>query len=245
LALVERAVSECPTVVVSIYVNPAQFGPGEDFEAYPRQEAEDLALLEPTGAAVAFLPGDPEMRPAGGTGVKAGSAATGWEGDHRPGHFDGVATVVTKLFVLSGCDAAYFGLKDLQQCAVVRQLVRDLGFSIDLKFVETVRSATGLALSSRNRYLDQGQQERAAGLYRELTRAASAILTGTSVLDACRGAQDSLQKLGFELDYLALVDPDSMFRIEEPRPGARLVAAARLSGVRLIDNVGLDFVSSA
>jgi pantoate--beta-alanine ligase len=243
--LVRQAAAECPTVIVSIYVNPTQFGPGEDFACYPRTEDDDLALLESVGASVVFLPSDIEMYPGHETKVCVKGAAIGFEGDQRPGHFDGVATVVAKLFLMTGCDIAYFGLKDLQQCAVVRQVVRDLCFAVTLRFIETVRDETGLALSSRNRYLSVEQRSLAASLFQVLIQTGRAMLTGTSVLEACEFGKRTLRGLGFEPEYLDLVNPETMLKLDEPVLDARLVVAARLSGVRLIDNMALRSVQSA
>lgn len=243
--LVQRAVADCPTVVVSIYVNPTQFGPNEDFASYPRSKDDDLALLDAVRASIAFLPSDSEMYPGHETKICVEGAARGFEGDLRPGHFDGVATVVAKLFLMTGCDIAYFGLKDLQQCAVVRQIARDLCFDVSLRFVETVREETGLALSSRNQYLSSEQRLLAASLYRVLNETGRAVLFGTSVLEACEIGKANLRGLGFEPEYLDLVNPETMLKLDQPHRDARLVVAARLSGVRLIDNMALNSVKSA
>lgn len=217
-------------VVASVFVNPTQFGPGEDFDAYPRDEAGDLAALAEAGCDVAFLPTAAELYADGGTRVLAGAVASRWEGELRPGHFDGVATVLAKLFGAVGPCRAYFGLKDLQQCAVVRALVEDLMLPVELRWVETVREPSGLALSSRNRYFTDEQRAGAAALYAAL----SACATGES---SAEEARHLLAERGFDIEYLACVDPRTMQELPFPAPGARWIAAARYCGVRLIDNI--------
>lgn len=229
-ALLAAARRECETVAASVFVNPAQFGPGEDFATYPRDEAGDLAFLAAEGCDVAFLPTAEELY-QGGTRVQAGRSAQGWEGASRPGHFDGVATVVAKLFGAVGPCRAYFGLKDLQQCAVVSELVSDLLLPVALRFVETVREPSGLAMSSRNRRFTPEEREGASWLHRCLRQCAH----GEATADQSRA---TLASLGFDVDYLALVDPRTMKETDIAAPDSRWIAAARYRGVRLIDNVG-------
>jgi pantoate--beta-alanine ligase len=236
-ALVRAAREECGFVVVSIFVNPTQFGPAEDFARYPRDEAGDLALVESLGADAVFLPSVEEVYPGGGTAVRAGKAAERWEGERRPGHFDGVATVVAALFHMVGPCTAYFGLKDLQQCAVVSSLVRDLHMPVRLRWLETVREPSGLAFSSRNRYLAEGDRAEAAALYECLLAAAARARAGDPLGVVVAESEAWLRSRGFAVEYLALVEPSSMEPLNALTLTARWVVAATFRGVRLIDNV--------
>ncbi|MCW5937855.1 MAG: pantoate--beta-alanine ligase [Fimbriimonadaceae bacterium] len=219
-------------------MNPTQFGPGEDFDAYPRTFEEDLALLEEAGATAVFAPTAEDFYPYQTTKVLVEDVSEGFEGSARPTHFAGVSTVVAKLFLTSTPDRAYFGLKDLQQCAVVRRMVRDLGFGLKLSFVETVREPTGLALSSRNRYLSPENRILAAQMYITMHALATRLAAqGTLDSQAVVDAKSLLTERGFEVEYLAVVDPLSMKEPAELAPDARIVCAARYAGVRLIDNV--------
>lgn len=239
-SLLARARADCRTVVLSIFVNPTQFGPGEDLTKYPRQEASDLQLAESIGADIAFIPTVEEMYRRDDVVVRVSGPSQLWEGASRPGHFDGVATIVSKLFLAVGPCLAYFGLKDLQQCAVVRALVEGLGFPVQLVLCETVREPSGLALSSRNAYLSDQDRLDAAELFRVLCATAKCLRLndGRNKIDIC--LQDSeivLKKYGFDLDYFEVVEPNSMKPSEEVHALDRIIVAAKWKGVRLIDNV--------
>ncbi len=247
LGLVAAARGECASVVASIFVNPTQFGPAEDLARYPRPLAEDLALLEAAGVAAAFVPSVEEMYPAGlATTVHVDGPALPLEGVARPGHFDGVATVVTKLLVQAGPDRVYFGQKDGQQLAVVRRLAADLDIPVNVVAVPTVREADGLAVSSRNAYLSAEQRAAAPAVYRALAATRARMSAGAqapprarSQLEAgCRALLER-ESLIDAVDYVAAVDPDTM----EPWAGSgvgMLAVAVRMGDVRLIDNVLLE-----
>ena len=239
LELMRRARSLCSTVYVSLFVNPTQFGPGEDFAAYPRDEERDLALMTGLSVDAVFMPSVEEIYGGPKATVHVSVVSDRWEGEHRPGHFDGVATVVAKLFNIVQPDVAVFGLKDLQQCAVVRSLVEGLRLPVQLEFVETVREASGLAMSSRNAYFDDKQRADASRLYSALKGASRSILAGDRVSQAVELASTELNRHGFLVEYIALVDPLTMEPCEDPGDGLRLIAAARFGSVRLIDNVPL------
>ena len=234
--LIGRARAECDHVVVSLFVNPAQFAPGEDLAAYPRDERRDAALAAAAGADVLFAPAAAELYPAGfATTVRVGGPAAPLEGEHRPGHFDGVATVVLKLLNLARPDVAYFGAKDAQQLAVVRRLVADLDLETRIAAVETVREPDGLARSSRNAYLEPADRARAVALKQGLDATAAALRAGAS--DPAAAGRRALAAHGVEPEYLALVHPDT-FAPADPEHGDVLVAvAARVGPARLIDNV--------
>ena len=223
LALIEAARAENDAVAVSLFVNPAQFEDEDDLTAYPRDEERDLALAEEAGVALVFAPAVEELYPAGfETWVEPGAAARGGEGDARPGHFRGVATVCLKLFNLVHPDCAYFGRKDAQQVAVIRALVRDLAVPLEIRVVPTVRDEDGLALSSRNARLSPAERERALGLPRALHAAAGAS-------DPVAAARAALN--GLEPDYVEVIDLGD---------ATVLAAAVRVGAVRLIDNVLLE-----
>ena len=243
LALVAAAQAECASVVATIFVNPTQFGPGEDLARYPRPLVEDLAALEAAGVAAAFVPSVEEMFPAGAaTTVHVDGPALPLEGEARPGHFDGVATVVAKLLLEAGPDRAYFGQKDGQQLAVVRRLAADLDIPVTIVAVPTVREADGLAVSSRNAYLSAEQREAAPALYRALAATRDRFRAGAqsrAELEAGCRALLAREPLMDAVDYVAVVDTDTM----EPwagRGAAMLAAAVRMGEVRLIDNVLLE-----
>ncbi|HVE68481.1 MAG TPA: pantoate--beta-alanine ligase [Solirubrobacteraceae bacterium] len=235
LSLMRAARERCDLVVVSLFVNPAQFGDGGDLSAYPRDEARDAALAEAEGVDVLFAPPVEEVYPDGfDTTVHVGGLAGTLEGAHRPGHFDGVATVVTKLFNAVQPHVAFFGRKDAQQVAVVRRLVADLDLPVQIDVRPTVRDADGLALSSRNARLSAEERRRALGLNEALNAFTVNAVAGHTVdesLDAARAKLD-----GVEVEYLVAVDPET-FRAAETFEGEVLVAvAARVGDVRLIDN---------
>jgi pantoate--beta-alanine ligase len=225
-------------LAASIFVNPLQFGPNEDLSRYPRDEAGDLAKLEAAGCHLAWLPDVATMYPDGdATTIDVQGPAVRWEGACRPGHFRGVATVVARLFGQVRPDTACFGEKDWQQLQVVRRMVADLLLPVRIIGVPTVREQDGLALSSRNRYLDLEDRARAPLLLRILTATVVRFRAGDQVGAALDDARETLREQGFEVDYFELVDGPSLSLLDAPRAGARLIAAARLGGVRLLDNV--------
>jgi len=239
LALVEAGRRRAAHVVVSIFVNPTQFGPNEDLDAYPRREAADSALLEQAGAAILWAPDAPTMYPPGfATSIGVGGVSERWDGAARPGHFAGVATVVTKLLLQTQPDVALFGEKDFQQLAVIRRLVADLDIPVEIIGVPIQRDDDGLALSSRNAYLTPEERVTARILPRALGEAVSAIERGADVTAALDAARRKLADAGFDpIDYIALCDAATLEPIDRPdRPG-RLLAAAKLGRTRLIDNL--------
>lgn len=242
VSLVEAAARECQLTIVTIFVNPTQFGPGEDFGRYPRTLEADLAALAGRGADVVFAPATEVMYPdAHVTFVDMGGPALGLEGDFRPGHFRGVATIVLKLFNLVQPDRAYFGRKDYQQSLVVRQLVRDLNLPLQVVVCPTIRESDGLAMSSRNRYLKSDERERALAISRSLRLARQLAGQGTrdatSILSAMRKLLDEAR---LEIDYVALADRETLAPLEQvDRPAVALVAA-RVGTTRLIDNEWID-----
>jgi pantoate--beta-alanine ligase len=237
--LVRTGVTSGAATVASIFVNPLQFGSNEDLSRYPRDEAADLAALEASGCALAWLPDVATMYPSGeATTVVVGGPAERWEGDARPGHFRGVATVCAKLFGQVRPDRAYFGEKDWQQLQVVTRMVADLLLPLEIVGVETVREADGLAMSSRNRFLTSAERALAPTLYSTLQSTVRAVAEGGApVADALMRARNELGDAGFGVDYLALVDGSGLAQIDTVSPGARLIAAARLGVVRLLDNI--------
>jgi pantoate--beta-alanine ligase len=240
VSLMAKARGECQVVVTSLFVNPLQFGPSEDFARYPRNEQRDAEMAEAAGVDVLFAPSVEQIYPRPSTKVCVPEVGDLWEGAARPGHFDGVATVVCKLFNMVGPNTAYFGLKDLQQCAVVRRMVEDLNMDVSLRFCETLREQDGLAMSSRNVYLSPEERAVAPALYGELMRSRQVILRGErSVASTLEDARRSLDLAGFSVDYYALVDVNSMQPITEFRSGSALITAAKIGTTRLIDNVQL------
>jgi len=236
LALLRAGQRQAASTVTSIFVNPLQFAANEDFDRYPRDDAADLARLQAAGCNVAWLPSVEAMyRPNRATAIEVGGPSEGFEGTARPGHFRGMATVVAKLLHQSSPDLVMFGEKDWQQLQVVRRMVADLDWPVEVVAVPTLRDPDGLAMSSRNRYLTPAQRTVAPGLYRVLleTAAADASPAALAVGDT------HLRALGMTPDYLALVDADTMRPTTAPSGPARLVAAARLGTVRLLDNVGV------
>jgi pantoate--beta-alanine ligase len=241
LALVRRAREIADVVVVSIFVNPLQFGAGEDLDRYPRTLETDLAALEREGVELAFAPTAAEMYPSGAveTRVTAGHVGTLYEGASRPGHFDGMLTVVAKLFHIVTPDRAVFGQKDAQQVFLVQRMVRELDAPLEIEVVPTVREPDGLAMSSRNRYLDAEQRRIALALSESLVAAASAAEDGLDeVLAESAGAFGDHE--GIELDYLVVVDPETFLPVTEGASGpATVLVAARVGATRLIDNAGI------
>jgi pantoate--beta-alanine ligase len=239
MALVGEARRLARHVVASIFVNPTQFGPTEDLARYPRREASDAKMLEEGGVEILWAPDVATMYPDGAEAtVKAGSAARGLDGDSRPGHFDGVATVVARLFEQVRPDIALFGEKDYQQLLVIRQMVEALGLPVHVVGVPTQRDADGLALSSRNLYLSEEERRAARALPRALGEAAQAIADGTPASEAIARAGGALARAGFApIDYVELRDSETLMPVERPDRPARLLAAAWLGRTRLIDNL--------
>lgn len=239
IALVDAARGRGCQVVVSIFVNPTQFAPNEDLDAYPRREAADVALLEAAGAALLWAPDVATMYPQGfATSISVGGVSERWDGAARPGHFAGVATVVTKLFQQVKPDSAFFGEKDFQQLAVIRRFVADLDMDIEIVGVPTQREDDGLALSSRNAYLSEEERVTARTLPRALGEAKSSIERGDDVAGALAAAVARLREAGFDpIDYVALVDAVTLEPVERMAGPARLIAAAKLGRTRLIDNL--------
>ena len=242
LALVDRAKELAERVAVSIFVNPLQFNDKADLARYPRQEAADLAKLREAGCDLVWLPSPAELYPDGfATAISVAGVSALWEGEHRPGHFDGVATVVAKLFVEVAPDIALFGEKDFQQLAVIRRMTADLGLGVEIIGVPTVRDDDGLALSSRNALLSADERGRAVALPRALEAARNAIREGAEVADVLRTAKQSLIDAGFlKIDYLALIDEGTLEPLDGFREPARLIVAATIGSIRLIDNLAVE-----
>jgi len=239
LSLVRRARAECGVVVASIFVNPLQFAPGEDLATYPRTFVEDCARLEAESVQVVFAPEVGEMYPEGAaTTVTVAGVGDRLDGASRPGHFAGVATVVAKLFHAVGPCRAYFGLKDAAQIAVLRRMVRDLNFEVELVGCAIVRDADGLALSSRNQYLSAEERGRALVLRRALLEMERRIAGGERESAALvRAGMAVLQgEAGVRVDYLAVVDADSLLPVERVGAGTLAAVAAYVGKTRLIDN---------
>jgi pantoate--beta-alanine ligase len=241
MALIEEAKRRADKVAATIFVNPMQFSAGEDLDRYPRREADDARMLEDAGCDLLWLPSVQDIYPDGfSTKISVSGVSQRWEGEARPGHFDGVATVVAKLLLSVGPDVALFGEKDFQQLAVIRRMVRDLAIPVEIVGVETVREEDGLALSSRNAYLSADERSRAVALPDALRTARAAILAGTPVATALRDAKQTLVDAGFlKIDYLTLVDADTLEPLDEPRGTMRIIAAAKIGPTRLIDNLSL------
>ena len=239
MALIEAAKGEADRVVASIFVNPLQFGPNEDLEKYPRQEAEDARLLEHHGCDLLWMPTAAQLYPPGfSTTVSVSGISERWDGAARPGHFEGVATVVAKLFTAVRPDLAFFGEKDFQQLAVIRRMEADLGLGVMIRGVETVRDPDGLALSSRNAYLSADERAGALALPQSLEQAREAIIGGEPVEAALDDARRKLAAAGFgRIDYVALVDAATLEPLDAPAGEMRLIAAAVIGTTRLIDNI--------
>jgi pantoate--beta-alanine ligase len=238
VALVAAAKQQANRVVASIFVNPTQFAANEDLSSYPRREAEDAAMLEAAGCDVLWVPSVETMYPAGyATSISVGGVTETLEGAARPGHFDGVATVVAKLFGQTQPDLAFFGEKDFQQLAVIRKMVADLNMRIGIVGVPTVRDSDGLALSSRNAYLTAEERSAAHVLPDALQDAAAAIAKGRDVTKALEEVRARLTFAGFDpIDYVTLCDAETLRPVLQATGKLRLLAAARLGRARLIDN---------
>jgi pantoate--beta-alanine ligase len=240
MALVAEAKLAADRVVASIFVNPRQFGPNEDLAQYPRREQADSRMLAEAGVDLLWLPPVEVMYPEGhSTHIAVKGVSEPLDGAARPGHFDGVATVVTKLFNQVKPDVALFGEKDFQQLAVIRRMVADLDFDIEVRGVPTQRDDDGLALSSRNIYLAPEDRAAAVALPRALGVAARAIEKGDDVQAALAAARASLEAAGFAIDYVELADAETLSAPVAGKP-RRLLAAARIGGTRLIDNVPVE-----
>jgi pantoate--beta-alanine ligase len=238
LSLVTLAKRKADRVVVSIFVNPIQFGPREDFNTYPRDEAGDIEKLGKAGADLVFVPDTAEMYPGGfSTKVSIGDLTEDLCGANRPNHFDGVATVVTKLLLQCAPDMAIFGEKDYQQLLVIKHLVRDLNIPVEILGGEIVREKDGLALSSRNAYLSPSERNIAPLLHQTISEVAAALARGEGADAACVAGRFKLEAAGFRVDYVAVRDPDTLKPLSGPVKRARVLVAAYLGKTRLIDNV--------
>ena len=240
-ALVRAAVASGSPAVASIFVNPLQFGANEDLSRYPRDEPGDLAAMEACGCALAWLPDLETMYPPGeATTISLTGPAERWEGDARPGHFRGVATVCAKLFGQVRPDRAYFGEKDWQQLQVIKRMVADLLLPLEIVGIETVREPDGLAMSSRNRFLNPEERALAPIFHRVLRATARSLASGQVGEPVLATARQELGDAGFGVDYLALVDGPTLAPLDAATPVTRLIAAARLGPVRLLDNVAVE-----
>lgn len=239
LTLVRRAFDEASKVIASIFVNPKQFGVNEDLSKYPRTEESDVQMLATEGVDLVYAPPVTELyRGNFATTISmAGPAKAGLEDKFRPQFFDGVATVVAKLFIQSNADVALFGEKDYQQLAVVRQMARDLDLTIEVVGVPTVRDGDGMALSSRNRYLSKHERHQSASIHRILQQAAEKIRNGSDLQAATRSASRSLMTLGFKVDYVTARNAQTLALPQKPDEPLRLLAAAWIGTTRLIDNI--------
>lgn len=240
LALVDDIRTAADIVVLSIFVNPLQFGPNEDLSRYPRNMARDRSLAASRGVEVLFVPTVAEMYPPGAEiRVVAGATASRWEGAHRPGHFDGVLTVVAKLFNIVQPDVAGFGQKDIEQVTLIGKMVRDLDLPLTLRMLPTVREADGLALSSRNAYLTPEARVQALSLSGALRAVRARWAAGERNADALRGAASAVFATsgGVVPDYIAIADPDTLAPVARAESGTIVAVAARVGTTRLIDNV--------
>jgi len=239
MALIQEARTRAEKVAATIFVNPTQFGANEDFGRYPRREAYDARMLDEVGCDLLWMPSVADIYPEGfSTSIHVSGPSERWEGEARPGHFDGVATVVAKLLLSVRPDVALFGEKDFQQLAVIRRMVADLNIPVDIVGVPTVREDGGLALSSRNAYLSADERRRAERLHAALEYARRAILDGTAPRLALDTGRKSLVEAGFSrIDYFALVDAATLEPLETPSGDMRLIAAAAIGTTRLIDNI--------
>ena len=239
ISLVKGALERGDIPVTSIFVNPTQFGPNEDFAAYPRDEQGDFDKLRDAGCRIVFAPSKDEMYPGQQlTTVTVTGITDGLCGPLRPGHFQGVATVVSKLLLMAMPDRAFFGEKDYQQLQVIKRMVRDLSMPFEIVGMPTVREADGLAMSSRNRYMNPTERAVATGLYRELNAVAKAVRAGASCTAATAEASKALLAGGFDkIEYLTVVDAESLEPLEKVSGPARVIAAVRLGRTRQIDNI--------
>lgn len=243
-SLIRQARNECGYVVATIFVNPTQFGPGEDFSRYPRTLDTDLDMCREAGADLVFTPAVAEMYgPLSQTTVRVTELSTRLEGAHRPGHFDGVCTIVTKLFHVTEPDRAYFGQKDFQQQLIIRRMTEDLDFAVEIVTCPIIREADGLAMSSRNRYLSPADRQTAAQLYQALQLAVRlAAETPLTPPDISQQMRRHLEQAGgIEVDYAVLADAETLQPLETRAGQAVALVAARIGTTRLIDNQILQF----
>ncbi|MFO7914365.1 MAG: pantoate--beta-alanine ligase [Candidatus Krumholzibacteriales bacterium] len=242
LSLISLSLQRCSRTAVSIFVNPAQFGPGEDLERYPRNRERDLQLLLDLGVDLVFMPDDRDIySPGDRTGVSVKSLTEHLCGKYRPGHFDGVAMIVAKLFNIISPDIAFFGQKDAQQAVVLQRMAADLDFPVRIALGPIIREDNGLAMSSRNRYLSDEQKESAASIYRGLRKGFESVLSGerdsrvvTSII------RDTVDRSGLRVQYAEAADGATMVPVDKIEGRVLLAAAALLDGVRLIDNIALN-----
>jgi len=240
VSLMQRARQECDVVVASIFVNPTQFGPNEDFDRYPRDDAGDRATCEAAGVDVLFIPTASAMYPdSPSVFVIVEGISDILEGAVRPGHYRGVATVVTKLFHLVKPHKAFFGQKDYQQCSVIKRMVKGLDMDVDVVVLPTVRERDGLAMSSRNSYLSTDERHTAAAIYRALSAAEQLAKTGTRQPEALKNKIQAVvrEEKGIEIDYLEIADPESLAPLASAQDGMVLLIAVRIGRTRLIDNL--------
>jgi pantoate--beta-alanine ligase len=240
VSLMQRARQECDVVVASIFVNPTQFGPNEDFDRYPRDEAGDRATCEAADIDVLFMPTVSAMYPdSPSVFVSVEGISDILEGTARPGHYRGVATVVSKLFHLVKPHKAFFGQKDYQQCAVIKRMVKGLDMDVDVVVLPTVREPDGLAMSSRNSYLSADERRKAAAIYRALSVAEQLAKTGTRQPEALKNKIEAVvrEEKGIEIDYLEIADPESLASLASAQDGMVLLIAVRIGRTRLIDNL--------
>lgn len=242
-ALMDAATKHCDTVIASLFVNPAQFGPHEDYENYPRNLDADIDFCRQAGVDLVFAPGAAEIYPPGSvTSIHVGELADGLCAVHRPGHFDGVAIVVAKLFNIVTPDAAFFGEKDYQQLKVIQQLTRDLNLPIEIVPCPTVRESDGLAISSRNAYLQPSERRQATSLHQALMDASRAIRSGQRDVSALQKLiRNTIERAGpANIEYISVVDADSLVPLSRVDRSARICLAVHIGHCRLIDNVGID-----
>jgi pantoate--beta-alanine ligase len=241
MALIAEAKNRAAKVAASIFVNPTQFNDQNDLARYPRQEADDARKLEEAGCDLLWMPSVEDVYPQGfSTSVHVSGVSDRWEGEHRPGHFDGVATIVAKLFLAMRPNVAIFGEKDFQQLAVVRRMTADLGFPVQIVGRPTMRESDGLAMSSRNALLSSKNREKAPRLFSLLADLANAIAREGAAPILIERTVESLKQNGFgPVDYLAYVDGETLEPLDRYLKGGRLIAAAFLGNVRLIDNVAV------
>lgn len=239
LSLMRTSKRENARTVASLFVNPTQFGPNEDYRKYPRDLTRDAGLADSAGVDFLFAPNVGEIYPRDTSKIVVPEVTARWEGAHRPGHFDGVATVVAKLLNIVQPARAYFGWKDLQQCVVIGRMVEDLNLPVQLAFQDTYRESDGLAMSSRNVYLTPQERAIAPTIYAELTRCGNALKAGSNASAELRTSIETLTAAGFYVDYFALVDLETLEPVADLSRPSALIVAARLGTTRLIDNLRL------
>lgn len=240
LSLMRTAAQHCDFVVASLFVNPLQFGPDEDFHKYPRNLEDDAAMAEQVGVHVLFAPLRSEIyRREPTTTIRVPEISEKWEGEHRPGHFDGVATVVAKLINIVSPQVAYFGRKDFQQCAVIKRMASDLDMRLEICVEPTVRESDGLAMSSRNRYLSESERAKAPKIYKTLCECRDQILVVQDVAQVLAKGRSLLSIDDFDVEYLAYVCDDTLQPLMKIEKNSTIICAAKLGVTRLIDNVSV------